>query len=176
MTTRRVPFCQYPYEKRTECRSSYPHRSQQSQSLSEPCPVSAVINNADVYGIPAPQKLVIDHILHNVSGVKLAAIQLCIPKADVRIIVFIRIVEISLSFDIVSLRQWNQERVDNMLHIIWNQRGIDIFVSYGGYGVRNIGGIGKRADLRNKKIQNVVQNILPLDAVALYNVLTYSSL
>jgi hypothetical protein len=39
-----------------------------------------------------------------------------------------------------------------------------------------IGGIGKRADLRNKKIQNVVQNILPLDAVALYNVLTYSSL
>ncbi len=61
----------------------------------------AVANYPDVNGIPAPQKLVVDHVFHDMTGVILAVIQPCIPKPNVRIVVFVRILEIGLSLDII---------------------------------------------------------------------------
>ena len=63
----------------------------------------AVANHTDINRVPAPQKLVVDHVFHDMTGIVLAVIQPCVPKPDIRIVVFVRILEIGLSFDIVSL-------------------------------------------------------------------------
>ena len=64
----------------------------------------AVIYNTDVYGISTHDKLVVEHIFHNMSHIELPIIQACVSEPDVRVIVFVRIIEICLSLDIVSLR------------------------------------------------------------------------
>ena len=126
--------------------------------------------NADIDRVAAPQKLVVDQVFHDMTGIILPVIQPRVAKADVRIVVLVRIVKVGLALDIIALCYGNQKRVDNVLYIVGNKRGIDLFVFHAGDGIGNVGRIRQGADLRGKEIENIIQNILTLDAVSLYNV------
>ena len=52
------------------------------------------------------------------TGIILAVIHPCIPKPDICIVVLVRILKVGLSLDIIPLCHRNEERVDNILHII----------------------------------------------------------
>lgn len=86
--------------------------------------VGSISYNANINGISPTQKFVVDDVFHNVAGIILAVIQSGVTKANIRIVVFVRILEIGLSFHIVALRHGNKERVDDVLHIVRNQCGI----------------------------------------------------
>lgn len=80
--------------------------------------------NADIDRVAAPQKLVVDQVFHDMTGIILSVIQPCIAKTDVRIVVLVRIVKIGLALDIIALCYGNQKRVNNILHIVRNKRGL----------------------------------------------------
>ena len=63
----------------------------------------AVADHTDINGVPAPQKFVVDDVFHDMTRIVLAVIQSCIPKPDIHIVVLVRILEIGLSFDVISL-------------------------------------------------------------------------
>ena len=77
----------------------------------------------------------------------MAIIQSGITKADIRVVVFVRILEIGLPFDIIALRHRNKERIDDVLHIVGNQSGVDLFILHTGQRIGNIRRIGQRANL-----------------------------
>lgn len=62
------------------------------------------------------------------TGIILPVIQARIPKTDICIVILIRIVEICFALDIISFCYGNQKRIDNILHIVRNKRGIDLLV------------------------------------------------
>ena len=126
--------------------------------------------NADIDRVAAPQKLVVDQVFHDMTGIILSVIQPCIAKTDVRIVVLVRIVKIGLALDIIALCYGNQKRVNNILHIVRNKRGIDLLVFHAGDSVCDVRWIRQGADLRGKEIENVIQNILTLDAISLNNI------
>ena len=104
------------------------------------------------------------------TGIILSVIQPCIAKTDVRIVVLVRIVKIGLALDIIALCYGNQKRVNNILHIVRNKRGIDLLVFHAGDSVCDVRWIRQGTDLRGKEIENVIQNILTLDAISLNNI------
>ena len=59
--------------------------------------------NADIDRVAAPQKLVVDQVFHDTTGIILSVIQPRIAKTDVRIVVLVRIVKIGLALDIIAL-------------------------------------------------------------------------
>ena len=126
--------------------------------------------NTDIDRVAAPQKLVVDQVFHDMTGIILPVIQPRVAKADVRIVVLVRIVKVGLALDIIALCYGNQKRVDNVLYIVGNKRGIDLFVFHAGDGIGNVGRIRQGADLRGKEIENIIQNILTLDAISLNNI------
>lgn len=83
------------------------------------------------------------------AGIVLAIVQASITKANIRVVVFVRIFEIGLSFHIISLCHRNKERIDDVLHIVGNQSGIDIFVLHTGQCIGNIRRIGQRTNWLN---------------------------
>ena len=127
--------------------------------------------NTDIDRVAAPQKLVVDQVFHDMTGIILPVIQPCVAKTDVRIVVLVRIVKIGLALDIIALCYGNQKRVDNVLYIVGNKCGIDLLVFHAGDGVCNVRWIRQGADLRGKEIENVIQNILALDTVPFNNIL-----
>ena len=78
--------------------------------------------NTDIDRVAAPQKLVVDQIFHDMTGIILSVIQPCIAKTDVRIVVLVRIVKIGLAFDIIALCYGNQKRCDFTDEITHRQR------------------------------------------------------
>ena len=126
--------------------------------------------NTDIDRVAAPQKLVVDQVFHDMTGIILSVIQPCVAKTDVRIVVLVRIVKIGLALDIIALCYGNQKRVNNILHIVRNKRGIDLLVFHAGDSVCDVRWIRQGADLRGKEIENVIQNILTLDAISLNNI------
>ena len=58
-----------------------------------------------------------DDVLWWVTGIILAVVEPGITQTDIRVVVFVRIVEIGLAFHIIPLSHGNQERIDDMLHI-----------------------------------------------------------
>ena len=127
--------------------------------------------NADIDRVAAPQKLIVDEVFHDMTGIILPIIQPRVAKTDVRIVILVRIVKIGLALDIIALCYGNQKRVDNVLYIVGNKRGIDLLVFHAGDGVCNVRWIRQGTDLRGKEIENVIQNILALDAVPFNNIL-----
>ena len=134
-------------------------------------PLCSVGYNADINRVAAPQKLVVDQVFHDMTGIILPVIQPRVAKADVRIIVLVWIVKIGLALDIIALCYGNQKRVDNVLYIVGNKRRIDLLVLHAGDGVCDVRWVRQGTDLRGKKIENVIQNILALDAVSFNNIL-----
>ena len=126
--------------------------------------------NTDIDRVAAPQKLDVDQVFHDMTGIILSVIQPCIAKTDVHIVVLVRIVKIGLALDIIALCYGNQKRVNNILHIVRNKRGIDLLVFHAGDSVCDVRWIRQGADLRGKEIENVIQNILTLDAISLNNI------
>ena len=57
--------------------------------------------NTDIDRVAAPQKLVVDQVFHDMTGIILPVIQARIPKADICIVILIRIVEICFALDII---------------------------------------------------------------------------
>ena len=127
--------------------------------------------NADIDRVAAPQKLVVDEVLHDMTGIILPVIQPRVAKADVRIVVLVWIVKIGLALDIIALCYGNQKRVDNVLHIVGNKRRIDLLIFHAGDSVCDVRWVRQGADLRGKKIENVIQNILSFDTIAFNNIL-----
>ena len=78
--------------------------------------------NTDIDRVAAPQKLVVDQVFHDMTGIILSVIQPCIAKTDVRIVVLVRIVKIGLAFDIIALCYGNQKRCDFTDEITHRQR------------------------------------------------------
>ena len=126
--------------------------------------------NTDIDRVAAPQKLVVDQVFHDMTGIILPVIQARIPKTDICIVILIRIVEICFALDIISFCYGNQKRIDNILHIVRNKRGIDLLVFHAGDSVCDVRWIRQGADLRGKEIENIIQNILTLDAISLNNI------
>ena len=81
------------------------------------------------------------------AGIVLTIIQAGITKADIRVVVFVRILEIGLSFHIIALCHRNKERIDDVLHIVGNQCGVDLFVLHAGQRIGYIRGIRQGTDL-----------------------------
>ena len=77
-----------------------------------------VANHPDINGVSAPQKLVVNHVFHDVTGIVLAIIQPCISKPNIRIVILVRILEIGFPLDIIPLSHRDEEGVDNILHIV----------------------------------------------------------
>ena len=126
--------------------------------------------NTDIDRVAAPQKLVVDQVFHDMTGIILPIIQPRIAKTDVRIVVLVRIVKIGLALDIIALCYGNQKRIDNVLHIVGNKRGIDLLVFHTGNGVCDVRWVRQGTDLRGKEIENIIQNIFTLDAISLNNI------
>ena len=82
------------------------------------CTTGTVGHYTNINGIPSTQILVVDDVFHNVAGIVLAIIQSGIAKANICVIVFVRVLEIGLSFHIVALRHRDKERIDDVLYII----------------------------------------------------------
>ena len=78
--------------------------------------------NTDIDRVAAPQKLVVDQVFHDMTGIILPVIQPRVAKADVRIVVLVRIVKIGLAFDIIALCYGNQKRCDFTDEITHRQR------------------------------------------------------
>ena len=78
--------------------------------------------NTDIDRVAAPQKLVVDQIFHDMTGIILPVIQPCVAKTDVRIVVLVRIVKIGLALDIIALCYGNQKRCDFTDEITHRQR------------------------------------------------------
>ena len=64
--------------------------------------VRPVRNDSDINGLSPPNQFIIDDVLHDMAWIVLSVIQPCVSKPDVRIVIFIRVLEICLSFYIVA--------------------------------------------------------------------------
>ena len=56
-------------------------------------------------------------IFHKMSGILLPKIELCIPKSEVHGVIFLRIAEIFLAFDVIAFCMMHQERVFNVIDV-----------------------------------------------------------
>ena len=97
--------------------------------------------------ISPAQKIVVEDVFHHVAGIVLAIIQSGIAETDICVVVFVRIVEIGLSFHIIALCHGSKERIDDVLHIVGNQCGVDLFVLHAGQRIGYIRGIRQGTDL-----------------------------
>ena len=131
------------------------------------CPIRY---DPDIDRVSPSQKLIVNEIFHDMTGIILPVIQPRIPKTDVGIIILVRIVEIRFALDIISLCYGNQKRIDDILYIVGNERWIDLLVFHTGDGIGNVGGIRQGTDLGGKKVQNVIENIFTLNAISLNDV------
>ena len=110
------------------------------------CTAGTIRYNTNINGIASAQKFVVDDVFHNVAGIVLTIVQSGITEADICIIVFVWIFEIGLSFHIIALCHGNEERIDDVLHIVGNQSGVDLFVLHTGQCIGYIRRIGQRTD------------------------------
>ena len=104
-------------------------------------------HDAYINGISPAQKLVVEDVFHHVAGIVLAITQSGIAEADIRVVVFVRLVDIGLPFHIIALCHRNKERIDDVLHIVGNQCGVDLFVLHAGQRIGYIRGIRQGTDL-----------------------------
>ena len=109
--------------------------------------VGTVSDYADVNGIAPAKQLVINDVLHKMPGVELPVIEPCVPEPHIGVIILVRVLEIGLALDIVSLGFGDQERVHNMPNIIRHECGVYLLVFHTCEGIRDIRRIGQRAYL-----------------------------
>ena len=57
-------------------------------------PFRPIRYDPDVYRVSPPQKLIVNEIFHDMTGIVLPVIQARIPKTDIGIVILVRIVEI----------------------------------------------------------------------------------
>ena len=133
--------------------------------------VPAIHYHTYIHAVPPADQIVVNDVLHDMTGIVLTVIETGISQTNVGVVIFIGIVEIGLALDIIPLGHPDQECVDGVVNIGGDQCRIDFFLTHTGDGIGHIGGIGQRTDLRCQEVQNVVQNILPLNSIALHNIL-----
>lgn len=130
-----------------------------------------VRDHSHVNGIAAHEQLVVNDVFHDVAGVNLAESEPGVAQADVRKIIFVRVVEIMLAFDIEAFCLAYQESVLAAFDVVAHGVRAELFSFHGFERVRDIERIRQRADERAERIQYVLENVNPLQFVALQNVL-----
>lgn len=76
--------------------------------------VPLIHQNAYIHTAAPEDQVVIDDIFHDVYGIVLAVVEADVPQADIRVVIFVGIVEVGLSLDIVPLGHPVQEGVYGM--------------------------------------------------------------
>ena len=121
--------------------------------------IGSICHNADINRPTATDKLVVNDVFHDVTGIILPVIQPRVTKSDICVIILVRVFEIGLSLNVLPTRFIDKEGVDDMLDIRRDQHRIDFFVFNARQGICNICWIGQGTDFRGDKIKNIVQDI-----------------
>ena len=79
--------------------------------------VSAIYHNTHIHTVSSADKIIVDDILHDMTGIVLPVIEPCVPKTYIGVVVFIGIVEVGFTLNVIPLCHTNQEGIDGMLDI-----------------------------------------------------------
>lgn len=79
--------------------------------------IPAVHHNSHIYAVTPADQIIVDDVFRDMAGIVLPVIEPGIPQTNIRVVVYIGIIEIGLALDIIPLTPADQECIDSMRNI-----------------------------------------------------------
>lgn len=130
-----------------------------------PLLAEALLDHADVHGVPARPELVVDHVLHNVALLDLSKAKPRIPEPHVLEVVLQGAADIAPSLHVVAPRLLNDEGVLEVADIAGDRVRGDLGVGHASERVRELARIRERPDAGGEHVHEVIKLAPPPDAL-----------